>query len=117
MRSWYPISPRKLDNKRLLAEHNELLIMAKAIVGINKGFRRHPETLRWIGRTKAMKIRHDVIAREMLQRGMNHNSPWPKECVLEQDISEMPVKLWDDMYKKFERKGLGPMAYGLVKGN
>ena len=36
MRSWYPIDPINLDNKRLLGEHNELLIIGRTIFGLNK---------------------------------------------------------------------------------
>jgi hypothetical protein len=79
MRSWYPIPPSELDNKRLLAEHNELLIMARTIAGIGKGWKNHPETKRWVGHSWAMKQRHDDVAIEMVARGMNHKSPWPFE--------------------------------------
>ena len=90
MRSWHPILPCELDDKRLLGEHNELLIMAKTIAGINKGWKNHPETLRWVGHSKAMKRRHDMVALEMVERGMNHNSPWPDELVFEEDSNEFP---------------------------
>ena len=79
MRSWHPIPPYELDDKRLLAEHNELLIMARTIAGISKGWPNHPETLRWAGHSWAMKARHDSVAVEMERRGFNHRSPWPFE--------------------------------------
>ena len=90
MRSWYPISPVNLDNKRLLGEHNELLIMARCIAYNRKGWANHPETNRWRGYSKAMKNRHDAIAREMVNRGMNHKSPWPKDLVTPTDTNNFP---------------------------
>lgn len=98
MRSWWPISVKELDNKRLLGEHNELLIMARAIFGLNKGgYRNHPETKRWIGHSKAMKMRHDEIAQEMELRGFNHKSPWPDNCVNANDNSDFPCTFWESL--------------------
>ena len=98
MRSWYPISVLELDNKRLLGEHNELLIMARAIFKLNKGgYINHPETQRWIGHSKAMKKRHDEIVDEMIKRGFNHKSPWPENCVDNNDTEEYPTTLWEPL--------------------
>lgn len=107
MRSWYPISVTKLDNKRLLGEHNEILIMARTIAGIKKGWRNHPETNRWRGHSKAMKRRHDLLAEEMTRRGMNHKSPWPKDLINKEDTNRYPRKLVEPlkiMEKKLEEK-------------
>lgn len=93
MRSWYPIPVEALDDKRLLGEHNELLIMARAIAGITRGYRQHPETCRWAGYSKAMRRRHDAIAEEMLRRGFNHRSPWPEELINPEDPEDYPTAL------------------------
>ena len=103
MRSWYPISVSKLDNKRLLAEHNELLIMARAIFGLNKGYRNHPETKRWVGYSKAMKMRHDELALEMSNRGFNHKSPWPDNLINVTDTEDFPNSCWEPL-EIMERK-------------
>lgn len=97
MRSWYPIPVEALDNKRLLGEHNELLIMARSIAGLNKGYRNHPETKRWVGHSKAMKDRHDRLAAEMVRRGFNHRSPWPEEVVNPADGDDYPTTLWEPL--------------------
>lgn len=97
MRSWWPIPASELDNKRLLSEHNELLIMARAIMGINKGYRNHPETIRWTGHTKAMKVRHDELVDEMIKRGFNHKSPWPDNCINPNDSEEFPKTFWEPL--------------------
>lgn len=38
MRNWYRICPDLLDDKRLLAEQDTLLIMARTIAGHSKGW-------------------------------------------------------------------------------
>lgn len=107
MRSWWPIPAKELDNKRLLGEHNELLIMAKAIAGLNKGYRNHPETKRWTGHSKALKRRHDELADEMLKRGFKHKSPWPDNVVNPNDVEDFPHTFWEPlelMHKKLKQK-------------
>jgi len=97
MRSWHPISVSELDNKRLLGEHNEILIMARSIAGLNKGWRNHPETNRWRGYSKAMKHRHDLLAEEMVKRGMNHKSPWPDSLINSNDPDSYPDALVESL--------------------
>ena len=110
MRSWYPIDPSELPDKQLLAEHNELLIMARAIKGLLKGWAHHPETKRWMGHSKAMKTRHDQLVQEMLKRGFNHRSPWPQELINDDDPEAFPTTLWEPletMKQKLEQKRKG----------
>ena len=75
MRSWHPIPPLCLDDKRLLGEHVEI----HAIDSINKkglkGYSRHPEVLRWKDYPEALVLRHIMIVEEMEIRGFNHQSP------------------------------------------
>lgn len=97
MRSWWPIPATELDDKRLLGEHNELLIMARAIAGLNRGYRHHPETRRWVGHSKAMKRRHDELADEMVRRGFHHRSPWPDDLVDPADPDEGPRTSWEPL--------------------
>jgi hypothetical protein len=97
MRSWYPLPVEVLDNKRLLAEHNELLIMARAIAGLSKGYRNHPETKRWVGHSKAMKDRHDRLAAEMVRRGFKHRSPWPEDLINPADGDDYPATLLEPL--------------------
>jgi hypothetical protein len=107
MRSWYPIPASKLDNKRLLAEHNEIYIFARTIAGINNGWANHPETNRWRGHSKALKMRHDELAQEMIFRGMNHKSPWPDILINLNDTDKFPNTTWEPleiMIRKLEEK-------------
>jgi hypothetical protein len=40
-----------------------------------KGYSRHPETLRWTGKLKALYSRHEEELLEMKRRDYKHNSP------------------------------------------
>ncbi len=44
-----------------------------------KGYSRHPETLRWKGKMKALYIRHEKLVTEMKRRGFKHSSPLDPE--------------------------------------
>lgn len=73
MRVW-DISPQFLCRKHLLGEHRELHAIWNVITENKKGYSRHPETLRWIGKLNALYKRHEKIVKEMKNRGYNHNS-------------------------------------------
>lgn len=74
MRIW-DIEPRLLCDQHLLGEHRELHGLFN-ILTLNKlGYSRHPETLRWVGRTKALWYRHAALVAEMEDRGFQHQSP------------------------------------------
>jgi hypothetical protein len=77
MRIW-DISPKKLCRNHLLAEHRELHAIWKILTENKKGYSRHPETLRWKGKLKALYLRHEKLVQEMGRRGYNHKSPLSK---------------------------------------
>jgi hypothetical protein len=62
----------------LLGEHRELHAIWSVLVNGKKGYARHPETLRWRGKLKALYSRHDALVREMTLRGYAHRTPLPK---------------------------------------
>ena len=74
MRIW-DIPIEKLCNKHLLGEHRELHAIWSILVNNKKGYSKHPETLRWKGKLKALCIRHENLVEEMKKRNFNHNSP------------------------------------------
>ena len=74
MRIW-DIPPGKLCRKHLLAEHSELHALWSILTKNKKGFSRHPETLRWKGKLKALYLRHQELVKEMEKRGYGHRSP------------------------------------------
>ncbi|NOT23776.1 MAG: pyrimidine dimer DNA glycosylase, partial [Nitrospiraceae bacterium] len=57
MRIW-DISPKKLCRNHLLEEPRELHAIWSVLVNGKKGYSRHPETLRWKGKLKALFGRH-----------------------------------------------------------
>jgi len=76
MRIW-DINPQHLCRKHLLAEHRELhgLWNILTIHQARGGYSKHPETLRWIGKNKALFNRHHLLIVEFTKRGYNHKSP------------------------------------------
>ena len=77
MRIW-DISPKKLCRSHLLGEHRELHAIWSVLVNGKKGYARHPETLRWKRKLKALYGRHEALVFEMSNRGYEHRSPLAK---------------------------------------
>jgi hypothetical protein len=77
VRIW-DISPKRLCRNHLLGEHRELHAIWSVLVKGKKGYARHPETLRWRGKLKALYRRHDALVQEMAVRGYQHQSPLPE---------------------------------------
>jgi hypothetical protein len=73
MRIW-DVPPSILCRKHLLAEHRELHGLWNILVDGKKGYSRHPETLRWRGKLKALFERHEALVLEMARRGYRHQS-------------------------------------------
>ena len=73
MRIW-DVPPSKLCRKHLLGEHRELHALYNILLHNKKGYRSHPETLRWVGKLPALKKRHQLIVEEMNNRSYNHYS-------------------------------------------
>ncbi len=74
MRIW-DIPVEKLCRNHLLSEHKELHAMWSVIIQNKKVYSKHPETIRWIGKLKALYIRHNQQVNEMKNRGYDHRSP------------------------------------------
>jgi hypothetical protein len=74
MRIW-DLPPEKLCREHLLGEHYELHALWAIIIRNRKGYARHPETLRWKGKLRALYLRHQKLVREMKARGYRHRSP------------------------------------------
>ncbi|HOW60268.1 MAG TPA: pyrimidine dimer DNA glycosylase/endonuclease V [Candidatus Moranbacteria bacterium] len=85
MRVW-DIHPKHLCRKHLLAEHRELHGLWNILTkhGGKGGYSRHPETLRWVGKQKALFERHETLIREFLRRGYHHHSPLDKKLAVGQ---------------------------------
>ena len=74
MRVW-DLPPQLLCNKHLVAEHFEIHTIWSVLTRGLKGWARHPETLRWQGRLRALYRRHEADVEEMQRRGFCHRSP------------------------------------------
>ena len=80
MRVW-DIHPRHLCRKHLLGEHRELHGLWNILTKHKGkgGYSRHTETLRWVGKQRALYMRHEQLVREMIKRGYKHYSPLNKK--------------------------------------
>ncbi len=78
MRIW-DITPKKLCRQHLLGEHREIHAIWSIIINNKRGYFNHPETIRWKGKQKALYLKHEKIANEMIKRGYNHISPLDKK--------------------------------------
>jgi len=83
MRIW-DIDPKYLCRKHLLAEHRELHGLWNILTKHKRkcGYSKHPETLRWIGKQKALYLRHQTLIKEFTNRGFKHNSPLDKKAAI-----------------------------------
>jgi hypothetical protein len=104
MRVW-DINPKYLCRKHLLAEHRELHGLWNILTKHKGkgGYSRHPETLRWVGKTFALYERHEALIREFKKREYNHHTPLDKHLacgdkkqkVLINTIAEQKVILYN----------------------
>ncbi len=74
MRIW-DVPPEKLCRKHLLGEHCELHALWSILTQGKKGYSKHPETMRWKGKCKALFLRHEALVKEMARRRYRHGSP------------------------------------------
>jgi hypothetical protein len=90
MRIW-DLSPRRLCRQHLLGEHRELHAIWTVLTEDRKGYSRHPETLRWKGKLRALYLRHDALVDEMSQRGYDHVSPLEKRLARGKAVQDATV--------------------------
>jgi hypothetical protein len=109
MRIW-DIFHSYLNKMSLSGEHREMHGLYNIITGITHGgnYARHPETLRWYGKSSALVLRHDAIVQEMLERKMNHKTPmlfftddqkFQEERLLS-DFEQVDLLLYKYLFKK-----------------
>ena len=92
MRIW-DIEPKCLCNKHLVAEHRELhgLWNILTIHGGEGGYSKHPETLRWVGKAKALYLRHENLIVEFTSRGFKHNTPLDEKLAIGESSQEVYI--------------------------
>jgi hypothetical protein len=83
MRIW-DIHPRYLCHKHLLAEHRELHGLWNILTKHKGrgGYSHHPETLRWVGKQKALYLRHQELVNEFVRRRYLHHTPLDKKLAI-----------------------------------
>ena len=74
VRIW-DLDPALLCDRHLLGEHRELHAIWSILTAGKRGYRDHPETVRWRGRLAALYARHEGQVAEMRRRGFRHASP------------------------------------------
>jgi hypothetical protein len=74
MRIW-DVDPADLCRAHLLGEHRELHALWNVLTLDRRGYRAHPETLRWVGKLAALHRRHEALVAEMTARGYRHATP------------------------------------------
>jgi hypothetical protein len=87
-----------------LAEHRELHAVWKIITDNKKGYSKHPETLRWKGKLKALYLRHEKLVKELKRRGYNHRSPLAKELAKGKSRQDVFVDIPKDQIKILRNK-------------
>jgi hypothetical protein len=103
MRIW-DLDPTLLCRQHLLAEHRELHAVWSVIVNRKKGCAKHPETMRWRGRLRALYRRHELLAREMGRRGYLHQSPLDKSLARGAGVQEVFVNTVEEQLEILKRK-------------
>lgn len=105
MRIW-DIDPRYLCRNHLLAEHRELhgLWNILTIHGGKGGYSRHPETLRWSGKRKALYLRHEALAKEFSRRGYFHHTPLDKSLADGSAIQDLFINSIEDQREILKHK-------------
>ena len=90
MRIW-DIHPKYLCRQHLLAEHRELHGLWNILTKHKGrgGYSRHPETLRWVGKTSALYKRHEALIGEFACRRYEHKSPLYKRLAKGDDSQDL----------------------------
>lgn len=109
MRIW-DIPPDELCRRHLLGEHRELHAVWIIITTGKKGYSRHPETKRWIGKLAALYRRHEELVREMKIRKYKHYSGLDKRSATGKPEQDTLLSSLDEQRKILREKKC--MCYG-----
>lgn len=103
-------SAKVLDFKRLGKQRGEALTIIRAIE-VGNGWSNHPATKMWVGYTRALKLYHNTIIREWIDRGYENNM----DLYEVGDTFEFPPWLGDERLHRSHRSNLlrkDPEYYG-----
>jgi len=104
MRIW-DLPPEVLCTKHLAGEHRELHGLWNILTQGKKGYLKHPETQRWIGKLKALYLRHEALVDEMTSRGWNHASPLDEDLAKGSSIQDVLVDSLEEQASWILTKG------------
>ena len=98
---------QKLCRQHLLGEHAELHALWSILTQKKKGFSKHPETLRWKGKLRALYLRHQAQVKELKKRGFRHQSPLDSRLAIgkatQQEYVDSPEKQIQILRKRCSR--------------
>jgi hypothetical protein len=107
MRVW-DIHPKYLCRKHLLAEHRELHGLWNILTKHRKrgmvGYSRHPETLRWVGKRKALFYRHEQLIKEFSRRKYSHYSKLNKKYATGSGVQDVFLNTIKEQKKILKQK-------------
>ena len=103
MRIW-DIEPQRLCKQHLLGEHRELHAIWSILVNNKKGYSKHPETLRWKGKLKALYLRHEKLVEEIVKRKYNHNSNLDIELASGKDKQDACIDSMEEQIQILKNK-------------
>lgn len=104
MRIW-DLPVNQLCRKHLLGEHRELHAMWTILTMNKKGYRKHPETLRWEGKLLALYNRHEEQVHEMEKRSYSHHSPLDKTLALGAATQDARINTLEEQTSLLKDKG------------
>ncbi len=105
MRIW-DVEPSVLCRRHLLSEHRELHGLWNILTKHKGkgGYSKHPETLRWIGKEKALYLRHEAQVREFIERGYKHHTPLEEEYIKGSKIQTFFINTIDEQIILLRKK-------------
>lgn len=106
MRIW-DIDPSILCKNHLLGEHRELHALWAILTQNKKGYSRHPETLRWVGKLKALYLRHESLVKEMQNRGYNHLTDLDEKLATGSSVQNKFIHTRDEQLEILKNKHCG----------
>jgi hypothetical protein len=105
MRVW-DVIPVFLCRKHLLAEHRELHGLWNILTkhGGKGGYSRHPETLRWVGKERALYLRHEALIEEFNRRGFSHHTPLDERLAIGSPIQDVFIQTKEEQMELLAQK-------------
>lgn len=104
MRVW-DLPPQLLCRAHLLGEHRELHAIWSIITKGKRGYTNHPETKRWVGKLKALYLRHELLIEEMKRRGYKHASQLEEKFATGLHIQDEFVDIPERQLELLRQKG------------